>query len=308
LTVLEVRPFCATVSADRVLQLAAAAETQLRHPVARALVAQACEVRGLQLPLCEAVDFVIGMGVAAQVCGHRLHVGSERYLRSLGIATGKARSFMGQAERLGHMALLVALDDSLIGAIACSDAPRPEAHAVIAGLRRRGVHDIVMLSGDRDGVARRIAQAVGISKVYSEVLPHEKAEIVRSLRSAHGPFAMVGDGVNDSPALAQADVGISLADGADIARAAADVVLMEDGLHLLLPAIDISRDALALVRQNFTLIAGANTLALALAIPSGLMSPVACTLLSNGSALLATLNAMRPLLDRSGSRIQNQQA
>jgi Cu2+-exporting ATPase len=132
--------------------------------------------------------------------------------------------------------------------------------------------------------------------VYSEVLPHEKAEIVRSLRASHGTFAMVGDGVNDSPALAQADVGISLAEGADIARAAADVVLMEEGLHRLLPAIDISRDALALVRQNYTLIAGANTLALALALPSGWMSPVVCTLLSNGSALLATMNAMRPLL------------
>jgi Cu2+-exporting ATPase len=153
-----------------------------------------------------------------------------------------------------------------------------------------------MLSGDRDGVARRIARAVGIDKVYSEVLPQDKAEIVRHLRLAGGPFAMVGDGVNDSPALAQADIGISLVDGADIARAAADVVLMEEGLHLLLPAIDISRDALALVRQNYSLIAGANTLALALALPSGWMSPVACTLLSNGSGLLATLNAMRPLI------------
>ncbi len=125
---------------------------------------------------------------------------------------------------------------------------------------------------------------------------HQKADLVRSLRQKYGPFAMVGDGVNDSPALAQADVGISLLDGADIARAAADVVLMEEGLHLLLPAIDICRDGMALVRQNFSLVAGANTLALALAVPSGLMSPMVCTLISNGSGLLATLNAMRPLL------------
>lgn len=296
LSVLEVRPFCGGLTADRVLQLAAAAETQLRHPVAQALVSYARDVRGLELPICQSVDFVIGLGVAAQVCGHRLHIGSERYLRQSGIATGKARTYLGDLERKGHMALLVALDDSLIGAIACSDEPRPEARDVIAGLRRRGVREIVMLSGDRDGVARHIAQSVGIDKVYSEVLPQDKAEIVRTLRAAHGPFAMVGDGVNDSPALAQADVGIALVDGADIARAAADVVLMKEGLHLLLPAIDISRDALALVRQNYTLIAGANTLALALALPSGWMSPVVCTLLSNGSALLATLNAMRPLL------------
>lgn len=296
LTVLEVRPLCAGIGSDRVLQLAAAAETQLRHPVARALVAHAQIVRGLKLPICENVQFVIGMGVSAEVSGHRIHIGSERYLRSLGIATGRARIYLGDVERKGHIALLVALDESLVGVIACSDEPRPEALAVVAGLRQRGVREIVMLSGDRDGVARHIAQAVGIDTVYSEVLPHDKAEIVRKLRLANGPFAMIGDGVNDSPALAQADVGISLVDGADIARAAADVVLMEEGLHLLLPAIDISRDALALVRQNYTLIAGANTLALALALPSGWMSPVACTLLSNGSALLATLNAMRPLL------------
>ena len=296
LAVLDVKPFHARMGADRVLQLAAAAETQLRHPVARALVLHAEKVRGLTLPLCDDVQFNIGMGVTAVIAGRRLHVGSERFLRSLGIATGKARSYLAQAESHGYIVLLVALDDSLVGAIACSDAPRPEARAVVAGLRARGVEHIVMLSGDREGVARRVAAQVGIDTVYSEILPQDKAEIVRSLRLKYGPFAMVGDGVNDSPALAQADVGISLADGADIARAAADVVLMEEGLHLLLPAMDICRDGLALVQQNFRLIAGANTLALALAVPTGLMSPMACTLISNGSGLLATLNAMRPLL------------
>lgn len=296
LAVLDVKPFHSRISADRVLQIAAAAETQLRHPVARALVTHAQQVRGLVLPPCDEVQFIIGMGVSALIDRKRLHVGSERFLRSIGIATVKAAKYLAEAERQGHIAMLVALDGSLVGAISCSDAPRPEARSVVAGLRARGVEHIVMLSGDREGVARRVAQAVGIDTVYSEILPHDKAEIVRSLRLQYGPFAMVGDGVNDSPALAQADVGISLVDGADIARAAADVVLMEEGLHLLLPALDICRDGLALVRQNFSLIASANTLALALAVPTGLMSPMACTLISNGSGLLATLNAMRPLL------------
>jgi Cu2+-exporting ATPase len=296
MTVLETRTYGTVLSASRVLQLAAAAETQLRHPVARALVCHVRDVLGLDLPLCEDVQFAIGLGVAARVAGHHVHVGSERFLRGLGMATGAARAWLVEVERHGHTALLVALDGRLAGVIACHDAPRPEARAVIAGLRQRGVQDIVMLTGDRDGVAQRIARAVGIDRVHSEVLPQDKAEIVRRLRAANGPFAMVGDGVNDSPALAQADVGIALVDGADIARAAADVVLMEEGLHLLLPAIDISRDALALVRQNYTLIAGANTLALALALPSGFMSPAVCTLISNGSAILAALNALRPLL------------
>jgi Cu2+-exporting ATPase len=296
LAVLEVISWCGALSSDRVLQLAAAAEVQLRHPVARALVAHARTVRGLKLPDCDDVQFTIGMGVAARIAGHLVQVGSERFMRHQGVAVRQAQTFLEEVEREGHIALLVALDDSLVGAIACNDAPRPESRAVVCGLRRRGVREIVMLTGDRDGVAQRMARTIGIDKVYSQVLPHEKADIVRRLRAACGTYAMVGDGVNDSPALAQADVGIALVDGADIARAAADVVLMEDGLHRLLPAIDISREALALVRQNYTLIAGANTLALALALPSGWMSPVVCTLLSNGSALLATLNAMRPLM------------
>jgi Cu2+-exporting ATPase len=296
LAVLEVRSWCDVLSSDRVLQLAAAAEVQLRHPVARALVAHARMARGMLLPDCDDVQFTIGMGVSALIAGHRVQVGSERFMRHQGIASHLAQTFLEEVEREGHIALLVAVDESLVGGIACNDSPRPEARAVICGLRRRGVRDIVMLTGDRDGVAQRMARAIGIDKVYSQVLPHEKADIVRRLRAACGTYAMVGDGVNDSPALAQADVGIALADGADIARAAADVLLMEEGLHRLLPAIDISREALALVRQNYTLIAGANTLALALALPSGWMSPVVCTLLSNGSALLATLNAMRPLL------------
>jgi Cu2+-exporting ATPase len=242
------------------------------------------------------VQFSIGLGVAATVGGYRVQVGSERYLRSSGIVTKMAQAYLCGLERQGHTALLVAVDGSLAGAIALNDEPRPEARAIIAGLRRRGVRDIVMLTGDRDGVARRIARLVGIETIHSEVLPKDKADIVRRLREASGPFAMIGDGVNDSPALAQADVGIALAGGADIARAAADVVLLREGLHLLLPAIDISRDAIRLVRQNFAIVAGANSLALALAIPSGLMSPIACTLLSNGSALVATANALRPLI------------
>jgi cation-transporting P-type ATPase C len=296
LTVLNVQPMHARISADRVLQLAAAAETQLRHPVARALVMYAEQVRGLTLPPCDDVQFMIGMGVCADIAGQRLHVGSERFLRGLGISTRKASKYLAEAEGHGYIVLLVALEGSLVGAIACSDAPRPEARTVVEGLRARGVAHIVMLSGDREAVARRVANDVGIDTVYSEILPHDKAEIVRTLRLKYGPFAMIGDGVNDSPALAQADVGISLLDGADIARDAADVVLMEEGLHLLLPAIDICRDGMALVKQNFNLIAGANTLALALAVPAGLMSPMACTLISNGSGVLATLNAMRPLL------------
>lgn len=296
LAVLGVQPLARGLSAERLLQLAAAPEAQLRHPVARALVAHA-QAQGLALPACENVDFTIGLGVAGLMRGRRVLVGSERFLRSQGVATAAARAALQAVERQGHAALLVALDDELAGLIAYSDEIRPEAPAVLAGLHQRGVRQLVLVTGDRAPVAQRIAKQLGISRMYAEVLPAEKAEIVHALRAeGSGPLAMVGDGVNDSPALAQADVGVSLAEGADIARDAADVVLMHDGLHGLPQAIDISRQALALVRQNYAIIAGFNTLALALALPSGWVSPAASTLLSNGSAVLAGLNAMRPLL------------
>src|SRR5205085_12660856 len=124
----------------------------------------------------------------------------------------------------------------------------------------------------------------------------EKADIVRELQKGGRTVAMIGDGINDSPALAHADVGIAMKNGADVARETADVVLMEDNLWKLIGAIDASKDAIRLVRQNYAIIAGLNTLALALSIPGGLMTPTFAAFLSNGSAIVASLNAIRPIL------------
>jgi Cu2+-exporting ATPase len=254
------------------------------------------------LPACDEIDFTIGLGVSARIGRDEVRVGNERYFRMAGIGVARAAGYLHDAERHGHSALLVALNGSLEGAIAYADELRPEAAAVIAGLRQRNVHDIVMLTGDRAGVAARVARSLGIRHFHAEVMPADKADILQALRKADGPIAMVGDGVNDSVALAQADIGIALVEGADIAREAADVVLMDGNLGRILDAIDISRDAIGLVRQNYTLIAAFNTLALALALPSRGASPAVATLLSNGSALLAILNAMRPLLDAPARR------
>lgn len=296
LAVLDVRSLAAGIGSDRLLQFAAAAESQLRHPVARALVRHATLSRGLELPECSDVDFTIGMGVCARVGGHLVRVGSERFLRQAGIATGAIAQYLEEVDRHGNAALLVAVDESLAGALAYADELRPEAPSVLTALRKRSIRDIVMLTGDRGSIARRVAEKLGIRRFFAEVLPADKAEIVATLRNGAGYFAMVGDGVNDSPALVRADVGIALVEGADIARDAADVLLMEDSLHRIIDAIDISRGAMSLVRQNYTLIAACNTLALLLAVPTGMVSPAVTTLLSNGSAIAATLNAMRPLL------------
>lgn len=167
---------------------------------------------------------------------------------------------------------------------------------VIKALRDRGVSRLVMLTGDNGAVASAVASQAGMNECYSEILPAEKADIIQQLQQSGRIVAMVGDGINDSPALAHADVGVAMKNGADVTREAADIVLMEENLWKLIIAVDTSREAINLVGQNFTLIAGLNAVAFALSIPSGIVSPEFTALLSNGSAILASLNAMRPLL------------
>jgi len=153
-----------------------------------------------------------------------------------------------------------------------------------------------MLTGDNSTVASAVARQLGVDRYFSEVLPAEKAEIVQQLQADGRSVAMVGDGINDSVALSYADVGIAMMSGADVAREAADVVLMDENLWKIIQAIDISKDTMGLVKQNYTIIAGLNALAFGMTIPAGFASPALTTLISNGSAILASLNAVRPIL------------
>jgi manganese/zinc-transporting P-type ATPase C len=153
-----------------------------------------------------------------------------------------------------------------------------------------------MITGDNNPVARGVANQLGIEDYFAEALPSTKAELIADLKQKGQVVGMVGDGINDSPALAYADVGIAMNHGADVARETADVVLMEDNLGKLITAIEVSRDAIRTIHQNYAIIAGLNTLALGLAIPTGLVSPNISALISNGSAILASLNAIRPVL------------
>jgi Cu2+-exporting ATPase len=154
-----------------------------------------------------------------------------------------------------------------------------------------------MLTGDNRTVARAVGLRIGLDRFFSEILPAEKAAIVQDLQKRGHVVAMVGDGVNDSAALAYADIGITMKNGADVTREVADVVLIEENMGKLITAIDVSRNAMQLVRQNYAIIAGLNTLALGLAIPGGWVSPGITALISNGSAILASLNAIRPILE-----------
>lgn len=182
----------------------------------------------------------------------------------------------------------------LIGTVEYRDQIRPESRAVIRTLRNRGTR-CIMLTGDNQRIATAVARELALDEVYSGVLPSEKAEIVRRLQAQGRLVAMVGDGMNDTAALAYADVGIAMHGGADVARASADVVLIDGSLWNIVTSIDLAERAVGLIQQNWQITAAANALAFLLAIPAGAVSPFITALLSNGSAILAGVNAARPL-------------
>jgi len=279
----------------KILALAAAAEARLKHPVAQAILAKAHEA-GLKIPEREESHYHIGLGVEVQVNGYLVRVGSERFMRARAVQLNGAGPDLKAINEKGCSSLLFAVDDEVIGLIPYADQLRPETPAVIRTLHNRIVRDIVMLTGDNHTVASAVAARLGLDRFFSDILPAEKAEIVQRLQREGRTVAMVGDGINDSPALSYADVGIAMKNGAEVAREAADVVLMEENLWKLISAIDISTEAISLIKQNYAIIAGLNTLAFALAIPSGLVSPGFTALISNGSAILASANAVRPIL------------
>ncbi len=153
-----------------------------------------------------------------------------------------------------------------------------------------------MLTGDNETVARAVRRRLGLTSHIADMLPADKAEAIRDLRRKGRVVAMVGDGINDSPALAHADIGIAMRHGAEVTHESAHVVLMEDSLSKVVQAVEVSRGAVRLIKQNYAIVVGLNTLALALALPGGLVSPVTTALISNGSGVLASLNGVRPLL------------
>jgi Cu2+-exporting ATPase len=294
------------VAAERVLALAAAAEERLTHPISEAIV-RAAKTRGVAIPERDASHYVIGLGVEASVEGETVLVGCERFMKSKGVTMRRtARGARPEAEG-GASPIFVAADGELIGVLVCSDPVRPEAADVVRGLRARGVHDVIMLTGDQPSVASRVAEAVGISRYIADALPEEKSAFVRNLQREGRRVALVGDGINDSPALAQADVGIAVGGGAEIAHHTAHVGLLHGDLSSIPKVIDLARDSMRLIQQNWAINLYGNTAAIALSL-AGFIGPIGATLLSNGSAIASTLNGLRPwLTPPSGSDERRQE-
>lgn len=261
---------------DEVLARIAAAEAKSEHPIARAIV-QAAEDRGLSLPEVTSFRSVTGMGVTAVADGVRLDVGADRFMTSLGYDAGQ---FEGPAQQMavdGKTPLYAAINGELAALLAVSDPIKATTPAALQALHRLGLQ-VVMMTGDHHRTAQAIADPLAVDDVISEVLPHGKVAAVKELKSKYGRVVFVGDGINDGPALAEADVGFAIGSGTDVAIEAADVVLMSGSLEGVASAIALSKATLRNIKQNLFWAFAYNIVLLPVA--AGLLYPLFGLLLS----------------------------
>ena len=237
-----------TLGTDELLRMAAAVEQSSEHPLADAVVG-AAHARGLDLPRASDFQAHAGLGVEGVVAGHKVVAGSERFLKEQGVDAHAAASLVERLSGEGRSPLLVAVDSELAGVLAVADPVRPDAGSQVARLRRLGC-EVVLLTGDHARTAAAVARELGIERVFARVLPEEKAERVAALQGDGGMVMMVGDGVNDAPALARADVGVAMGGGTDVAMETADLTLMGGSLRGVGDAIELSRATVRNIRQN----------------------------------------------------------
>jgi Cd2+/Zn2+-exporting ATPase len=277
------------VTSDRLLALAAALERRSEHSIAHAIVTA---------PRLEAVDVaaIRGKGLEGTLDGAPLRAGSPRMLAESGATIPPAlQRRITELDRAGHTLVAVLLNGVVQGAVALSDRPRAGSAPAIARLQSMGVRPVVMLTGDRAEVARRVGEQVGVDEVRAELLPEDKIEAVRELLGRHRVMAMVGDGVNDAPALAMASVGIAMGRGGTaVALEAADVALMADDLGRLPLTVALARFARGVIRQNVLVSTGMVLLLIPLAL-SGTINTTVAVILHEGSTVAVVLNGLRLL-------------
>ncbi len=251
------------------LRLAAGAEGDSEHPIARAIV-RGAEARGAALVRADKFHSITGAGVRAVVDGRDVLLGTAALLAGEGVDVAEAAATADRLAAQGRTPMYAAVDRELAGVLAVADSMKPEAPAAVTALRRMGLR-VLMLTGDKRATAQAIALDAGIDEIRAEVRPEDKAAIVRELQSAGRRVAMAGDGVNDAPALAQADLGIAMGSGADIAVEAGEITLVRGDLRGVVTAIDLSRRTLRTVKQNLAWAFGYNVLLIPVA--AGVLFP-----------------------------------
>ena len=283
------------------LGVLAGIEARSEHPLARA-VASALAARGIEPSTVAEVRALPGRGISAKHGGRTYYVGNVRLFRELGVDLTAAEGVIARRQAEGKTTVLFGHDRELHAVIALADTPRPGVTRTLRDLERAGIGHIALLTGDNVAAARAVATDAGIADYRAELLPEDKVAAVRALRERYGSVAMVGDGVNDAPALAAATIGIAMGGaGSDTALETADVVLMADDLSKLPFAIDLGRRALAVIRQNVAFALLAKALALLLVFPGWLTLWLAI-LSDMGATLLVVANSLRLLRVRPGGR------
>ncbi|ORA04640.1 heavy metal translocating P-type ATPase [Mycolicibacterium bacteremicum] len=278
---------------EQVLAYAASSEIHSRHPLAEAVI-RSTQERHIEIPPHEECEVLVGLGMRTWADGRTLLLGSPSLLEREKVrVTKKATDWVQKLRRQSETPLLLAVDGKLVGLISLRDEIRPESAAVLQRLRANGVRRIVMLTGDHPETAAVVAEQLGIAEWQAEVLPEDKLAVVRRLREEGHTVAMVGDGVNDAPALAEADIGIAMGlGGTDVAVETADVALASDDLHRLLDVRDLGGRAVEVIRQNYAMSIAVNALGLLIGA-GGALSPVLAAVLHNASSVAVVANSSR---------------
>jgi P-type E1-E2 ATPase len=280
----------------QVLSMAACLEEHFPHGVAAAVVRQAEKEGLIHREDHSELEYVVAHGVAASYAKTRVVLGSYHFVfEDEKTALSEAEKALIERETGGLSAIYLAREGRLLGFICFSDPPREEAAALIAGLKALGIPRIVMITGDNEAAARRIAGELGITEYYAEVLPQEKSDLVRRYKEAGSTVIMAGDGINDSPALAAADAGIAMINGCDLAREVADVVLLSSDLHSLVRIVRLGRGLISRNSRNYRNILITNSALLLLSL-GGVISPGASALGHNISTFLFSAASARPYL------------
>lgn len=295
-TVTEGKPAVAEVLAlggrlpEEALRLAAAAEVPSEHPLARALVEHA-RTRGLTLPEADEFEVIVGRGVTARIEDRAVLVGSPALMVERGVDLSAARQALAAFEAKGQTALVAAIDGEPGAVLALADSVKPSARAAVARLGELGLR-VYLLTGDNERTARAVADQLGIDEVLAEVLPDQKADRVRELQEAGATVAMVGDGINDAPALAAADVGIAIGTGTDVAIEAGSITLVSGDPVGVPRAIELSRRTLAHIRQNLFFSFFYNVAAIPLAV-AGVLNPMIAAAAMAASSVSVVSNSLR---------------
>lgn len=292
-SVVQVVPFSGHTEQE-LLRVAGAMESQSDHPLARAIVAH-LKSQGVVFPPAEAFQTIQGKGATALLDGNTYWLGSHRFLEEQGAETPEVHAQLESLEGDGRTVVAFGMGRELIGFLALADAVRPTSASTLQGLREAGVEHLVLLTGDNSGTAQAVGRQVGLTEIQAELLPEDKVKAVEALVAKYGQVAMIGDGVNDAPAMARATLGIAMgAMGSDAAIETADIALMNDDLTRLPWLIEHSRRTLAVIRQNitFALAVKAVFVVLTLMGHASLWSAIAADM---GASLLVIFNGLRLL-------------